>query len=158
MFIGFGVNMWLPLFGPLPMPTWFGNGWRLGYVIAVRLLGSLLANVFVWSGTVFYPDYVRGDRFWGVAPLSDQVAAGAIVMVEGSILTLLVFAWLFLRTADEGEQRQALLDFADVHGLDLSDARATRAVAAGRGGLLRERLEARAAPGPEDRPPPGDGA
>jgi cytochrome c oxidase assembly factor CtaG len=25
MFLGFGVNMWMCLFGPLPMPAWFGN-------------------------------------------------------------------------------------------------------------------------------------
>jgi putative membrane protein len=153
MFIAAGVNMWMPLFGPLPMPSWFGNAWRLGYVVAVRLLGSLLANVFVWSGTVFYPDYARGERYWGIDPISDQVAAGAIVMIEGSILTLILFAWLFLRTADQGEERQALLDFADVHGLDLSEARATRAVAAGRGGLLRDRLEARSR---EPDPAPAD--
>jgi putative membrane protein len=143
MFIAAGVNMWMPLFGPLPMPPWFGNAWRLGYIVAVRLLGSVLANVFLWSGTVFYPAYARGERYWGITPISDQIAAGAVVMVEGSILTLILFAWLFLRTADQGEQRQALLDFADVHGLELSEARATRAVAAGRAGQLRARLEAR---------------
>jgi putative membrane protein len=143
MFIAAGVNMWMPLFGPLPMPPWFGNAWRLGYIVAVRLLGAVLANVFVWSGTVFYPAYAAGEHYWGITPISDQVAAGAVVMVEGSILTLILFAWLFLRTADQGEQRQALLDFADVHGLELSEARATRAVAAGRGGQLRARLEAR---------------
>jgi cytochrome c oxidase assembly factor CtaG len=157
MFIGLGVNMWMPLLGPLPMPSWFGNAWRLGYVAAVRLLGSLLANVFVWSGTPFYPAYARGERYWGIDPISDQVAAGALVMVEGSILTIILFAWLFLRTADQGEQRQALLDFASVHGLELTEARATRAVAAGRGGALRERLEART-PAPPDTPPaPGAG-
>ncbi|HEU0315836.1 MAG TPA: cytochrome c oxidase assembly protein, partial [Solirubrobacteraceae bacterium] len=102
---------------------------------------------FLWSGTVFYPDYAQGERYWGIDPISDQVAAGAIVMIEGSILTLILFAWLFLRTADQGEERQALLDFAEVHGLELSEARATRAVAAGRGGQLRERLEAREAAG-----------
>jgi putative membrane protein len=143
MFIGAGVNMWMPLFGPLPMPTWFGNAWRLAYLVAVRLFGALLANVFFWSGTVFYPYYAPGERYWGLSPLSDQIAAGGVVMVEGSILTLILAAWLFLRTADQGEERQALLDFADVHGLELSDARATRAVAAGRGAALRERLEAR---------------
>ncbi len=162
MFIAAGVNMWMPLFGPLPMPAWFGNAWRLGYIVVVRLVGSLMANVFVWSGTVFYPTYLRGERFWGLDPISDQVAAGAIVMVEGSILTLILFAWLFLRTADQGEQRQALLDFADAHGLELSVARATRAVSAGRGGQLRERLESRTAPDaepvepePAPSPPPG---
>jgi len=148
MFIGFGVNMWMALFGPLPTPSWFGNAWRLGYVIGVRLLGTLLANVFVWSGTAFYPAYARGERFWGLDPVSDQVAAGAIVMVEGSILTLVLFAWLFLRSAEQGEQRQGLLDFAERHGLELTPERATRAVAAGREGLLRERLEARTGSAP----------
>ena len=38
--------------------------------------------------------------------------AGAIMMVEGSILTLLLFGWLFARTAREGEERQELLELA----------------------------------------------
>jgi putative membrane protein len=143
MFIAAGINMWMPLFGPLPMPVWFGNAWRMAYIVAVRLLGTLLANVFFWSGTVFYPYYAAGERYWGISPLSDQIAAGAVVMVEGSILTLILGAWLFLRMARQGEERQGLLDFADVHGLELTEARAARAVAAGRGAALRERLEAR---------------
>jgi cytochrome c oxidase assembly factor CtaG len=141
MFIACGVNMWLCLFGPLPMPRWFGNAAKLGYILAVRLTGGLLGNVLVWSGTVFYPTYARGERFWGVSPLSDQVAAGAVMMVEGSILTLVLFAWLFLRAAREGEERQDLLDLADARGVALTEARATRAVAAGHGGELRRRLE-----------------
>jgi hypothetical protein len=118
--------------------------WRLVYVITVRLTGAVLANVFVWAGSAFYPDYAGGERFWGISPPSDQVAAGAIVMVEGSILTLILFGWLFLRTASEGEERQSLLDFATTQGLELSDARAARAVAAGRGADLRRRLESQA--------------
>jgi cytochrome c oxidase assembly factor CtaG len=142
MFVACGVNMWLCLFGPLPMPRWFGNVAKLGYILAVRLTGALLGNIFVWSGTVFYATYARGERYWGVSPLSDQVAAGAVMMVEGSILTLILFAWLFLRAAREGEERQDLLDLAEARGVALTEARATRAVAAGHGGELRRRLEA----------------
>ena len=29
MFLGMGINMWMCLFGPLPMPQWFGNLGRL---------------------------------------------------------------------------------------------------------------------------------
>ena len=148
MFVACGVNMWLCLFGPLPMPRWFGNFAKLGYILAVRLTGGLLGNVFVWSGTVFYPTYSRGERYWGVSPLSDQVAAGAVMMVEGSILTLILFAWLFMRAAREGEERQDLLDLAEARGVALTEARATRAVAAGHGGELRRRLEAGAPPDP----------
>ena len=63
------------------------------------------------------------------------------MMVEGSILTICLFAWLFLKSAKEGEERQELLDFASERGLALTEERAGRAVAAGRGGELRQRLE-----------------
>jgi putative membrane protein len=35
MFLGFGINMWMCLFGPLPMPAWFGSSTSL-------LCGSLV--------------------------------------------------------------------------------------------------------------------
>ncbi|HWF31941.1 MAG TPA: cytochrome c oxidase assembly protein [Solirubrobacteraceae bacterium] len=144
MFLAFGVNMWMCLVGPLPTPGWFGNLGRLGYIVAVRLAGTVLGNIFLWSGTVFYPFYGPGDAIHHISPLADQNIAGAIMMVEESFLTLGLFCWLFLRAAKEGEERQNLLDYAQLHGLELSDERAARAVAAGRGGELRRRLEGRA--------------
>src|SRR5215217_826501 len=91
LFIGFGVNMWLALLGPLPKPAWFGNLARLGYIVAVRLFGTVLANVFVWADHPLYDVYKGGT--------TDQVVAGSIMMVEGSILTLGLGCWLFLRAA-----------------------------------------------------------
>src|SRR5579875_3611939 len=142
MFLAFGVNMWMCLFGPLPMPSWFGNLGRLIYIVAVRLAGAVLGNIFLWSGTVFYPYYLAGDARYHISPLADQNIAGAVMMVEGSLLTLGLFCWLFLRAAREGEERQQLLDFVRARGLALSEARAARAVSAGRGMELRQRLEA----------------
>ena len=148
MFIACGVNMWMCLFGPLPMPRWFGNLAKLGYIVAVRLVGTVLGNLFLWSGTVFYPFYLHGDASHHISPLADQNVAGAIMMVEESILTLCLLCWLFLRAAREGEERQQLLDYARLHGVELSEARAARAVAAGRGAELRRRLETRAGASP----------
>ena len=141
MFLGFGINMWMCLFGPLPMPSWFGNLGRLAYIVIVRLTGTVLGNIFLWSGTVFYPFYLHGDATFHISPLADQNVAGAIMMVEESILTLALFCWLFLRAAREGEERQNLLDYARANGLALSETRATRAVSAGRGAALQKRLE-----------------
>ena len=141
MFLGFGINMWMCLVGPLPTPSWFGNLGRLFYIVAVRLAGTVLGNIFLWSGTVFYPFYSHGDAIHHISPLADQNIAGAIMMVEESFLTLALFCWLFLRAAREGEERQNLLDYAQAQGLELSEARAARAVAAGRGAELRRRLE-----------------
>ncbi len=152
MFLGFGINMWMCLFGPLPMPSWFGNLGKLIYIIAVRLAGTILGNIFLWSGTVFYHYYATGEAKFHISPLADQNLAGAVMMIEGSLLTLGLFCWLFMRTARESEERQQLLDFARSRGIDLTDARAARAVAAGRGAELRRRLETRAAtPAPQPR-------
>jgi cytochrome c oxidase assembly factor CtaG len=152
MFLAFGANMWMCLFGPLPMPQWFGNLGRLVYIIAVRLTGTVLGNVFLWGGTVFYSYYLTGDAAHHISPLTDENLAGAIMMVEESILTLCLFCWLFLRAAREGEERQELLDYATARGLPLSEARAARAVTAGRGQDLRRRLEARAGTTAEQGP------
>jgi cytochrome c oxidase assembly factor CtaG len=138
-----GIAMWMALLGPLPKPAWFGNLARLGYIIAVRLIEGILGNILLWSHTIFYPYYAVYEKAYGISPLGDQVDAGAVMMVEGSILTILLFAWLFMRAAAQSEQRQQLLDFAAANHLELDDARAARAVAAGRGEELRRRLEER---------------
>jgi putative membrane protein len=141
MFIGFGVNMWMCLFGPLPTPAWFGNLGRLLYIVAVRLAATVLGNIFLWSGSAFYPFYRAGDASAHIGPVTDQNLAGAIMMVEESMLTLGLFCWLFLRAARESEERQDLLDLATAQGVELTEARAARAVAAGRGADLRRRIE-----------------
>jgi putative membrane protein len=138
-----GMAMWMALLGPLPKPRWFGNMARLGYILAVRLIEAVLGNVLLWSHTVFYPYYKLYEAGYHISPLQDQIDAGAVMMIEGSILTLLLFGWLFARAARESEERQGLLDFAGLHGLELDEARATRAVAAGRTDEFRRRLEDR---------------
>jgi putative membrane protein len=145
-FIAFGINMWMALLGPLPKPAWFTNAWKLGYIVAVRLTGAVLGNVLVFGGGVYYDVYARGEAYWRVSPSADQAAAGGVMMVEGSILTICLLAWLFLRTARQTEERQDLVELAQAHGVALTEARAARAVAAGRGDELRERILAPAPP------------
>ena len=117
----------------LPAPEWFGTGPKLAYIAIVRLVETLLGNVFVWSGAVFYGVYDRGDELWGISPLQDQGLAGAVMMIEGSLVTITALAWLFLRLAQEGELRQELLE----RGLDPRAVR--RAVRYGRAQELAER-------------------
>ncbi len=148
-FLAFGIAMWMALLGPLPKPAWFTNAWRLAYIIAVRLIGTVLANAMIFAGSAFYPYYRAGDAHWHISLLADQTAAGGVMMVEESLLTIGLFCWLFLKVAGEGEERQRLLDYASSHGIALDEKRAARAVSAGRATELWERLRAgRAAEGP----------
>jgi cytochrome c oxidase assembly factor CtaG len=98
-----GLVMWMPVLETLPAPAWFGSAAKLGYIVVVRLVSTLVANVFLWSGEIFYAPYTD-------VGLSDQAAAGAILMVEGSLVTIAAFAWIFLRLFAEGERRQELLE------------------------------------------------
>jgi cytochrome c oxidase assembly factor CtaG len=109
-----GALMWAPVLEVLPAPEWFGTGWKLGYIAAVRLIETVLGNVFLWSGKVFYPYYRHEHQLWGISALHDQGLAGAVMMLEGSLVTIAALAWLFLRLAREGELRQELLE----RGLD----------------------------------------
>jgi putative membrane protein len=142
-FLVFGIAVWMGLLGPLPKPQWFGNGARLGYIIVVRLIGTVLANAMIFAGSVFYPYYRAGDAHWHISAMADQISAAGVMMVEESLLTIGLFCWLFLKVAREGEERQRLLDYAAAEGVELDERRAARAVAAGRGEELRERVRAR---------------
>jgi cytochrome c oxidase assembly factor CtaG len=141
-FLFFGCLMWMPVFGPLPKPEWFGAGWKVAYVVAVRFVGAVLGNILMWSGSILYPVYAAGERYWHVSPHADQSTAGALMMVEGTFVALGVLAWVFFEVAREGDEKQRLLDLAHERGIELDERRARRAVAAGHGALLEERITA----------------
>ena len=128
-----GAVMWAPVVEVLPGPAWFGTAAKLGYIVVVRLLETLLGNVFLWAGGAFYDPYIHPTEMWGISADADQGIAGAVMMAEGSLVTLAALAWLFLRLAREGELRQELIE----RGLD--PASVNRAVRYGRGTELSER-------------------
>jgi putative membrane protein len=95
-----GALMWAAVVEPLPGPRWFGTAWKAAYVLVVRAVGAALASVFIWANRPVYDLYT----------VSDQTIAGALMFTEGAVITLLAFAWLFLRWSREAELRQSLLD------------------------------------------------
>jgi putative membrane protein len=129
-FFTFGCAMWEPVVETLPAPAWFGTGMKLGYIATVRVLETVLANIFIWSSRVVYGVYRHAPE-WGITPVHDVNLGGIVMMGEGSIVTLSALAWLFLRLAEESETRQRLLE----EGLD--PRQVARAVRYGRAESLR---------------------
>ncbi len=105
-----GIVLWLPVLETLPAPEWFGTGAKLGYIVGVRLVGTVLGNVLIWGDGPFYDVYADGGEYLGLSPSADQSLAGSLMMLEGSLVTIVAIAWLFLRMAQEGEVRQRLLE------------------------------------------------
>ena len=141
-----GMAMWMALLGPLPKPAWFGNLAQLGYIVAVRLLEAILGNIFLWSHTIFYPYYRVYEASDHISPLQDQIRGGGDDgrgqhRHDPAVRLALRARGQPVRAAP------ATARLRPSHGLELDDARAARAVAAGRGDELRRRLEERAAGG-----------
>jgi len=113
LFFTCGCLMWEPVLETLPAPAWFGTGMKLGYIAVVRLIETVLGNIFIWSSSAFYSVYRHAPE-WGITPVHDLNLGGVVMMAEGSVVTLGALAWLFLRLAAEGELRQELLE----QGLD----------------------------------------
>src|SRR5207248_10147104 len=99
---------------------------------------------------------VRLRERGGISPLTDQSIAGAILMIQGGLIMLSVFFWVLLQWAREDTERQELIHLAERLEVPLSEQRAARAAAAGRGSELRRRLEEgarrRGAQGPQAGP------
>jgi cytochrome c oxidase assembly factor CtaG len=125
LFFSCGCLIWEPVVETLPAPAWFGTGMKMGYIFGVRLIETVLGNVFIWSSSAFYSPYRHAPE-WGITPTHDLNLGGVVMMAEGSVVTLGTLVWLFLRLASEGELRQRLLE----QGLDARQVK--RAVRYGR--------------------------
>jgi cytochrome c oxidase assembly factor CtaG len=130
LFFTCGCLIWEPVVETLPAPAWFGTGVKIGYIVVVRLIETVLGNIFIWSSSAFYSVYRHAPE-WGITPAHDLNLGGIVMMGEGSAVTLGVLVWLFLRLASESDLRQRLIE----EGLDARQVK--RAVRYGRAGELR---------------------
>jgi putative membrane protein len=101
LFFACGVLLWAALL--LPGPAWFGIGAKIGYVATAWLVGTALAQVFIWSGSAYEP-YREAPRLWGITPHGDQVAGGGLMMFEGTVVMVGVIVWLLLGVLQEPDQ------------------------------------------------------
>jgi putative membrane protein len=150
-FFAAGLNLWFALLGPLPKPVWFGNGARLAYVLAVWAAGMMLAYGFVWSSHAFYPHYLHTAGYAGRSATADQSAAGAVMLVEQSVVIVALLGWLLARALRDAGQRQELAELAADRGVPLDSRRIARAVAADQHEALARRMRSGL---PADSQPP----
>lgn len=142
MFFTFGAIMWMPVFGPLPTPSWFGPGSKIVFVAVVRFAGGILGNVLMWTQFRIYERYVEGQEKWGLSSIADQSIAGVVMMVEGLFFVLAILAWTYFRAAQESIRKQDLIDLAFSKGIDVDEERVDRAVRSGHDKLLEARIRA----------------
>jgi cytochrome c oxidase assembly factor CtaG len=87
-FLGTGLLFWWQIILPWPSrPAW--PRWAMiPYLVLADLQNTGLAAFLTFYDRVLYPTYEQAPRLWGSNPLDDQVIAGTIMWVPGSIVFL----------------------------------------------------------------------
>jgi cytochrome c oxidase assembly factor CtaG len=86
--IAAGLLFWYPVIRPWPAAERWSRWAFVPYLLVADGVNSVLAAFMVFSGRVLYPSYASLPRFDGISAIDDQIIAGAIMWVPGSILFL----------------------------------------------------------------------
>jgi putative membrane protein len=107
-FFAAGVCVWWPLVQPVPMRRRLQGFQTVAYIGAAKFGLAALGLYLTWSSNVLYPYYEGVPRIWGLSPIEDQNAGGAIMMIEQSLTFVIALAFLFARmlTQSEVDQRR----------------------------------------------------
>ena len=104
------------------------------------IAGSMLAYAFVCAASQFYPHYAATAAAGGRSAVADQSAAGAVMLVEQSVVIVGLLGWLLARALRDAGARQELAELAAAHGVAVDERRIARAVAAELADALERRL------------------
>ena len=87
-FLFFSILFWWPVIQPWPSRL-TGSRWlMLPYLLSADIVNTAISALLCFSGRVLYPSYAEQPRLFGISPLSDQAAAGALMWVFGSLVFL----------------------------------------------------------------------
>jgi cytochrome c oxidase assembly factor CtaG len=76
---------WWPVVQPWPSKTQWPRWAMIPYLLVADIQNTTLSAILCFSDRVLYPSYSTTPRLFGFSALEDQVAAGAIMWVMGSL-------------------------------------------------------------------------
>jgi len=88
---------------PVPMRRPLRGLTTIAYIGTAKFGLAALGLYLTWSGTVIYDYYENLPRIWGISPIDDQNAGGAIMMVEQSLTFVIALVVLFARMLTQSE-------------------------------------------------------
>lgn len=87
-FLFASLIFWWPVIRPWPSHERWPRWAMVPYLVVADLQNTVLSATLVFADRVLYPSYADAPRVFGLAPLQDQAAAGAIMWVVGSLAFL----------------------------------------------------------------------
>src|SRR5262249_10893339 len=88
-FFGAALLVWFPIVRPFPnRPPW--PLWSVPlYLLVADLLNTALSAILTFSDHVLYAHYLEAPRLFGTTALGDQICAGVLMWVPGSLVFLI---------------------------------------------------------------------
>ena len=91
------LMFWFPVLQPWPSVARWPRWAMIPYLLLADGQNTILAALFMFSDRLIYPFYATATRVGGFTPLGDQVVAGAIMWVPGSLFYLVPSALIMFR-------------------------------------------------------------
>lgn len=88
---------WYPVIQPWPSISRWPRWLLIPYLLLADGQNTILAALFMFSDRLIYPFYATVPRVAGFTPLGDQIVAGAIMWVPGSLFYLVPGALIMFR-------------------------------------------------------------
>jgi cytochrome c oxidase assembly factor CtaG/polyferredoxin len=123
-FLFTSILFWWHIIAPWPT-TYKASRWLLlPFLLTADFVNTGISAALTFSGRVIYPFYANAPRFFDMSALSDQVSAGSLMWVMGSVSFLGAAMLLTLDIVSRKQDRRAL---------QVAAARARQAALARRG-------------------------
>ncbi|HEY1850188.1 MAG TPA: cytochrome c oxidase assembly protein [Candidatus Binataceae bacterium] len=84
-FLSAGMIFWYPILRPWPAVEQWTRWAFVPYLLIADAENSVLAAFMVFSGRVIYSSYANQARIDGIPAITDQVVAGAVMWLPGSM-------------------------------------------------------------------------
>ncbi len=83
------ILFWWPVIQPWPSRARWPRWGMIPYLLLADFANSALCAFLIFSGRIFYPFYLQFPRIGGLSVENDQVIAGAVMWVFGSLAFLI---------------------------------------------------------------------
>lgn len=93
-FLFTNLLFWFPIVQPWPSEPQGSRWLMLPYLALADLVNTAVAAVLTFSPKIIYPSYAAAAPLFGVNPMHDQSAAGALMWTVGSIAYLGPIMWI----------------------------------------------------------------
>jgi cytochrome c oxidase assembly factor CtaG len=96
-FFSTSIVFWWTVIQPWPSRPHFAQWKILPYLLTADFVNTALSAFFTFGGRVFYPSYATAPRLFSLSALNDQIAAGALMWVFGSLIYLVPLVAIIFR-------------------------------------------------------------